>query len=64
MSGSRLLALPETERPPNGANAELRWCDWIAWSLLNAKQIPAFNSFAPIEERDAVLGETKLMLER
>ena len=63
MSGSRGINLPEGERPVEGARAELRWCDWIAWSLANAKQIPPFNVFAPPERRDEALAVARALLE-
>lgn len=63
MSGSRGLALPESDRPAIGTKTELRWCDWIAWSLANAKQIPLFNPFAPIEKRDEAIQNAKRLLD-
>ena len=63
MSGSRGLALPEGDRPAIGTKIELRWCDWIAWSLANAKQIPLFNPFAPIEKRDEAIQNAKGLLD-
>jgi hypothetical protein len=62
--GSQGLALPESERPATGTKAELRWCDWIAWSLANAKQIPLFNPFAPVEKRDEAIAQAKALLDR
>jgi hypothetical protein len=58
----RTLALPDNEQPVAGGKAELRWCDWIAVSLAHAKQIPPFNPFAPVEERDAAIVEAKRAL--
>jgi hypothetical protein len=55
LGGSRPMKLPEEQRPEPGTRAELRWADWIAWSLSNAGHIPAFNPLAPIEERDAAI---------
>ncbi len=55
VSGSFMPTLPEAEQPAAGSKAELRWCDWIALSLANAKQIAAFNPFAPLAQRDAVI---------
>jgi hypothetical protein len=63
LSGSRELALPEGNRPAIGTKTELRWCDWIAWSLANAKQIPLFNPFAPIEKRDEAIQKAKGLLD-
>ena len=63
MSGSRGLALPEGDRPAIGTKIELRWCDWIAWALANAKQIPLFNPFAPIEKRDEAIQNAKGLLD-
>jgi hypothetical protein len=60
----RALALAESEQPVAGAKVALRWCDWIAFSLANAKQIPPFNPFAPVEQRDAAIAEAKAVLVR
>ena len=62
--GSQGLALPESERPTAGTKVELRWCDWTAWSLANAKQIPLFNPFAPVEKRDEAIEQAKAVLDR
>ena len=51
-------------RPAEGTKAELRWCDWIAWSLSDAKQIPLFNPVAPVEQRDEAIAKAKRLLER
>jgi len=64
LSGSRGLALPEGERPATRTETDLRWCDWIAWSLFNAKQIPFFNPFAPVEKRDDIIRDAKALLDR
>ncbi|MCL4788070.1 MAG: hypothetical protein KJ070_14960 [Verrucomicrobia bacterium] len=58
----RTLALPDNEQPVAGGKAELRWCDWIAVSLAQAKQIPPFNPFAPVEARDAAIAEAQRAL--
>jgi hypothetical protein len=52
MNGRRSLKLPEAERPSAGSQLELRWCDWIAFSLAQASQIPPFNPFVSLEQRD------------
>ena len=62
MSGSRSLKLPEAERPAEGSQVELRWCDWIAFSLAQASQIPPFNPFAPLDQRDKATSEAKDLL--
>ena len=62
LTSGRTLDLPEHERPTAGAKSELRWCDWIAFSLANAKRIPPFNPFAAVEARDAVIASAKAML--
>ncbi len=64
LSGSRGLALREADQPSSGTKTELRWCDWIAWSLFNSRQIAYFNPFAPIEEREKAIQDAKAMLER
>jgi hypothetical protein len=56
------LPLPATELPEAGSKTELRWCDWIALSLVNAKQIPPFNPGAPLPERDAVIARARAQL--
>lgn len=61
-SGSRTLKLAEAERPADGASAELRWCDWVAFSLAQTGQIPSFNPFAPPEQRDRLTREAKDLL--
>jgi hypothetical protein len=54
--GGRRATWPEPVKPPvDGSKIEIRWCDWIAWSLSNSKQIPFFNPFAPIEMRDEAI---------
>jgi hypothetical protein len=60
----RTLDLPEGERPAAGANSELRWCDWIAFSLATLNQMPSFNPFAPVGARDAAIADTKTALAR
>jgi hypothetical protein len=45
-------AFPEAGQTSDGASAELRWGDWIALSLSQAKIIPPFNPFAPVDKRD------------
>lgn len=57
------ISFPAGEQPANGAGSEMRWCDWIAFSLSNNKQIPFFNPFAPVEKRDAAIAEARKMLE-
>ncbi len=63
VSGSRILKLPEAARPTEGSEIELRWCDWIAWSLANAQQIPAFNPFMPLDQRNEVVRCTQARLQ-
>lgn len=62
--GSRGFPWPEAERPALGTKVEVRRCDWIAWSLSNAKRIPFFNPFTPIEKRDEAIKNTKALLEK
>ncbi|MEI2722649.1 MAG: hypothetical protein V9H26_03630 [Verrucomicrobiota bacterium] len=64
ISGSRGLSLPEPERPTNGTKAQMRWCDWIASMLANAKKIPPFNPFASVEKRDEAIQAAKTALAR
>jgi hypothetical protein len=62
-SGSRGRPLPEAERPVEGTKADLRRCDWIAWSLSNGKGAPSFNPFAPQEKRDEAIAKAKAWLQ-
>jgi hypothetical protein len=62
-SGSRGLALPEAEQPAVGTKMALRWCDWIALSLAQAKQIPLFNPFAPLEKREDLTEHARVLLQ-
>lgn len=62
-SGSRgAVSFPASEQPTNGTASEMRWCDWMAFSLSNGKLIPFFNSFAPVEKRDAEIKAAKALL--
>jgi hypothetical protein len=63
LNGSRGLALPEAERPAEGTRTDLRWCDWIAWSLSNGKSASPFNPFAPRDKRDEAIARAKRWLE-
>jgi len=64
VNGSLTLALSDSEQPAPGAKAELRWCDWIALNLAQAKQIPAFNPFAPLTQRDGAIQQAQARLQR
>jgi hypothetical protein len=60
--GTRGIVWPTGEEPAVGTRTDLRQCDWIAFSLSNAKQIPVFNPFAPTEKRDAAIQTAKTVL--
>jgi hypothetical protein len=60
--GYGAISFPEGQQPKNGATSEMRWCDWIAFSLSKDKQIPFFNPFAPVEIRDAEIDTDKALL--
>ncbi len=62
--GTRGFPWPDSEPPAIGTKIEVRQCDWIAWSLSNAKRIPFFNPFAPVEKRDQAIAHTKSLLEK
>lgn len=64
LSGSRTLTLAEADRPADGASIELRWCDWVAFSLAQVRQIPPFNPFAPQEQRDRLTREAGDLLRK
>jgi hypothetical protein len=63
MNGNDSRTWPKSDRPAEGTKAELRWCDWIAWSLAKAKQMPFFNLFAPPDQRDEAIAKAKALLE-
>jgi hypothetical protein len=56
------VALPSNTQPTNGTTSELRWCDWVAFSLSQAKRIPFFNPFALVGERDVAIENAKKLL--
>jgi hypothetical protein len=58
------IAFPSWKRPANGTSSELRWCDWVAFSLSIGKHIPFFNPFAPVAERDEAIEKAKTLLEQ
>ena len=60
--GYGAVAFPSGTQPTNGTSSELRWCDWIAFSLSQAKRIPFFDPFAAVAERDAVIENAKKLL--
>lgn len=62
--GTRGFPWPESEPPTIGTKVEVRQCDWIAWSLSNAKRIPFFNPFAPVEKRDQAIANAQAVLEK
>jgi hypothetical protein len=61
--GTRGFPWPAGEQPPIGTKVEIRQCDWIAFSLSSAKQIPFFNPFAPLEKRDDAIRNAKMHLD-
>jgi hypothetical protein len=61
-SGGGHLAWPTADPPADGAKVDLRRCDWVAWSLSQSKQIPFFNPFASMEQRDAALRQARAVL--
>jgi len=58
----RALDIPETDRPVDGERVAIRRCDWLALSLGDAKQIPAFNPFAAEATRDQAIAAAKAAL--
>lgn len=61
-SGGFSFSFPENQSPTNGASVSIRWCDWIAVLLAKEKQIPFYNPFTPIGERDGKLAEAQQLL--
>lgn len=61
-SGGFSFSFPENQSPTNGASVSIRWCDWIAVLLAKEKQIPFYNPFTPIGERDGKLSEAQQLL--
>jgi hypothetical protein len=49
-------------RLTNAATSDLRWCDWVAFSLSQAKRTPFFDPFATVAERDATIDDVKKLL--
>jgi hypothetical protein len=62
--GSRGFPWPEAEQPAIGTKVDVRQCDWIAFSLSNAKRIPFFNPFASVEKRDEAIKNAKAALSK
>lgn len=60
---SQGIKLPKDFQPPLRIKIKIRHGDWLAWSLSNAKQIPLFNPFASLKERDAAILEAKKTVE-
>jgi hypothetical protein len=58
------IGFPSSNRPANGTTSELRWCDWVAFSLSIGKHIPFFNPFAPVEERDEAIERAQALLKQ
>jgi hypothetical protein len=61
-SGGFSFVFPEDQSPTNGTSATIRWCDWIAVLLGQDKQIPFYNPFASITERDEKLSDARTLL--
>jgi hypothetical protein len=55
-------AFPSGGQPTNGTTRELRWCDWVALSLSQAKRMPSFNPFDPVSVRDRAIEHAKNLL--
>ncbi len=62
--GYGAVAFPSGSQPTNGTISQLRWCDWIALSLSQAKCIPFFDPFAAVVERDAAIENARKLLGR
>jgi hypothetical protein len=60
--GYGAVVFPSGVQPTNGTTSDLRWCDWVAFSLSQAKRIPFFDPFAPVVERDATIESAKKLL--
>jgi hypothetical protein len=63
-SGGFGFSFPENQSPTNGTSASIRWCDWLAILLAREKQIPSYNPFMPIAERDEKLSEARKLLNK
>jgi hypothetical protein len=50
-------------KPSTVEQREVRWCDWIAWSLQNANQISGFDLFASEGERDRAIERARAMFQ-
>jgi len=62
-SSSWTLELPVPDQPAAGTKVELRWCDWIAFSLAKTMQIPTFNPFASLAQRDEAVESAQARLQ-
>jgi len=58
-----VVTFPTGSQPADGTVSELRWCDWVAFSLSQAKRISFFNPFAPVAERDTAIEAARKQLE-
>ena len=63
-SGSFHFDWPTSEAPANDTKVDVRRCDWIAWKLSKSEQIPFFNPFATVEERDKAIQNAREVLLR
>lgn len=61
-SGGYHFDWPEAPSPTNGTKIEIRRCDWVAWKLSQAKQIPFFNPFVQVAQRDDAIKNAKAEL--
>ena len=62
--GYGAVAFPLGMQPTKRTTSELRWCDWIAFSLSQTERIPFFNPFATSVERDAAIENAKKTLKQ
>jgi hypothetical protein len=56
------VTFPPDAQPANDVTLELRWCDWVAFSLSQGHRIPFCNPFAPVKERDSIIDNAKKIL--
>ena len=49
-------------KPKDRTTVNVRHCDYVVWSLSNAKRIPPFNPFAAETERDTAIAAAKRII--
>jgi hypothetical protein len=64
LNGGGVYSFPEAAQTAIGTTNQLRWCDWITFSLSMGKHISPFNPFATVGKRDAAIADAKIQMLR